>query len=171
MCCFFNCNPNCNRQNRPVRPIPIPVIGPQGPRGPQGPQGIPGTNDIVYAGVNTATPVATATIIPIGQINSTPNSTMTVSNNAVNLPSAGTYLISYSVNGAVPTGNLATSLYLNGAPIPNETITMTNTANALSSGSKTVLITTTGPATLSLFNTSTDTATYNSAVLSVLRTA
>ena len=151
------------------------AIGPQGPVGPTGatgatgPQGIPGTNDIIYAGSNTTQTVASNSIIPIVQLGATPGSTSTVSTDGVNLASAGTYLVSYGSNGSV-VGNLVFSLYQDGVALPGESITI-NSENELVDGSKTILVTTSGPATLSLYNNSTDTATINSAYITVLKTA
>ena len=189
MCCLFgsnNCNQNCgcNRCNRiivrgpqgPVGPAgPRGPIGPQGPIGPTGatgatgPQGIPGTNDIIYAGSNTTQTVASNSIIPIVQLGTTPGSTSTVSTDGVNLASAGTYLVSYGANGSV-VGNLVFSLYQDGVALPGESITISSESE-LADGSKTILVTTSGPATLSLYNNSTDTATINSAFITVLKTA
>lgn len=168
MCCLFNnCNNRCNENRRPATPPRIPIYS-SGPRGPQGPSG---TNDAVYAGVNASTSVAAGAIIPIAQIAATSGTTMTVSNNAINLPSAGTYLISYFANGSVSEGNLSVSLYLNGAQISGESIVMTNTADSSSAAGKTILLTVTGAGTLSLYNTSAQTATLSGATLTVLKTA
>ena len=112
--------------------------------------------------------VAPTTIIPIVQTAVTADSGLTVAGNGIVLP-AGTYLVSYFANGAVPTGNLSTSLYLDGAPITGESIVLTPASATDNVGaSKTALITTTG-GTLSLYNTSTDTATLSNASLTVLQ--
>lgn len=179
MCCLFsnNCCNGCRRQSPPPRPITVATAGPRGPQGPQGAtgatgaQGPSGTNDAVYAGVNAATTVDAGAIIPIARLAATAGTTMTVSNNAVNLPAAGTYLISYFINGSVADGNLSASLYLNGAQVDGETIIMTNTADFSSAASKTILLTTTAAGTLSLYNSSAGTATISSATLTVLKTA
>lgn len=150
------------------------AVGPQGPAGPQGATGATGpagTNDAIYAGTNTSSTVNAATIIPIAQIAATAGTTMSVSANAINLPEAGTYLVSYFANGSVPSGNLSTSLYLDGTQVSGETIVQTNTAGSSSAAGKTVLITTNGAGTLSLYNTSGETATLSSATLTVLKTA
>ncbi len=149
---------------------PAGATGPQGPAGATGPQGPAGTNDIIYAGTNTTQTVAANTIIPITQLVATPGATTSVSANAVNLPEAGTYLVSYFVNGSTTTDPLSVSLYLDGAPLAGEVIQISD-ATTPSSGSKTVLVNTTGAGTLSLYNTSTDTATLSSATLTVLKTA
>lgn len=180
MCCLFSnnrCN-GCRRQNQP--PPRITAVGATGPRGPQGPQGATGatgaqgpsgTNDAIYAGVNAATTVNAGAIVPIARLASTAGTTMTVSGDAVNLPSAGTYLVSYFVDGSVADGDLSLSLYLNGAQATGETIVITNTANSSSAASKTILLTTTGAGTLSLYNTSAGDATLSGATLTVLKTA
>ena len=148
-------------------------IGPQGPTGatgPQGPQGVSGTNDIIYAGSNTTQTVASGAIVPITEIASTPTTTLSVVGNEVILPEAGNYLVSYFVNGSVPTGNLSYSLYLNGAPITGEAILMSS-AGDIEAGGKTILITTTDAGTLSVYNTSDETASLTSATITVLKTA
>ena len=147
------------------------AVGPQGPTGATGatgPQGPSGTNNAIYAGVNDTTADANA-IIPLALVDQTADTTLSVSNGSVNLPQAGTYLISYFVNGSVPTGSLSTTLYLNDAPITAEVLTISS-AGDLNSASKTILITTTGAGTLSLYNTSTETATIDGASIMALLT-
>ena len=153
------------------------ATGPQGPTGltgatgATGPQGPAGTGDGLYASVSTGT-VTTNTIIPLTQNAATTGTTMSVSGNAINIPEQGTYLVTYFVNGSVPSGTLDTALYLNGSAIPNETISLTDTNTAVVSGSKTVLVTTTADnSTLSLYNTSAQTLTVNGAAITVLRLA
>lgn len=179
MCCLFGNNCNCNNCNRNI----VTNRGPQGPAGPRGPigpqgatgatgaQGPSGTNNIIYAGTNTTQTVATNTVIPISLITATAGTTMSVSSNAVNLPEAGTYLVAYFVNGSVTTGSLAVSLYLNGSQISGETITLDGSDGTTNAAGKTILITVTGAGTLTLVNTSADTATLNSATITVLKTA
>ena len=162
------------------------AVGPQGPVGPAGPQGATGatgatgavgpqgpagTNDAIYAGANNAEVVAPNAIIPIASLVATPNTTMTVDNNAVTLPEAGTYLVHYFADGNVQTGSLNTSLYLNNAPLAGEVIVQNNTAGQNSAAGKTILVTTDGAGTLSLYNTSANEANYSSATLTVLKTA
>ena len=153
------------------------ATGPQGPQGATGatgatgPQGPAGTGDGLYASVSTGT-VTTNTIIPLTQNTATTGTTMSVSGNAINIPEQGTYLVTYFVNGSVPSGTLDVALYLNGSAIPNETITLTDTDTAVVSGAKTVLVTTTADnSTLSLYNTSAQTLTVNGAAITVLRLA
>lgn len=155
------------------------ATGPQGPAGPTGatgatgpvgPIGPAGTNDLIYAGVLADTTVAGDTIIPITLLAQTDGSTMSVSGSSVNLPEAGVYLVSYSVNGSVPTGDLSTSLYLDGTPITGETLTVTSAGDS-ASASKVILVETTGAGSLSIFNTSTETATISNASLTVLKTS
>lgn len=162
------------------------AVGPQGPVGPAGPQGATGatgatgavgpqgpagTNDAIYAGANTAEAIAPNAIIPIARLAATPNTTMTVADNAVTLPEAGTYLVHYFADGNVQTGSLNTSLYLNNAPLAGEVIIQNNTAGQNSAAGKTILVTTDGAGTLSLYNTSANEANYSSATLTVLKTA
>lgn len=181
MCCLFGPTNNCQniRYIRgPMGPAgpqgargpigPMGATGAQGIQGPVGPQGLSGTSDMIFADNGDATVVSGATI-PLALNTATPTTTMSVLNNSVNLPTAGTYLVSYGINGSVPTGNLAVSLNLNGTPIDNGTITIANSANALSDGSRTVLVTATAPSTLSLVNNSLDTLTVDNATMTVLK--
>ena len=150
-------------------------VGPQGPvgatgaTGATGPQGPAGTNDIIYAGNTTTQTVASGEIIPITEITSTPDSTMSVSANAVNLPEAGTYLVSYFANADGTTG-FDLSLYLGGVQIPGETISVAGSGTS-DSASKTILVTTSGADTLSLYNTSANAVAFDSVALTVLKTA
>lgn len=158
----------------PVGPQgPIGPAGPQGPQGPIGlqgpigPQGEAGINDGVYA-VATASTIATGDIIPITQSTATTPTTLSVSNNSVNLPDAGTYLVSYSAGGSATTTDLSVGLYLNGVQIPNENIIVASDG-VTSSSSKTILVTAPSGSTLSLHNTSTDAITLTSASITVLK--
>ncbi len=174
LCCFCNCINGGVRYIRgpmgPTGPMgPRGPIGPQGATGPQGAQGPAGTNNAIYAGSNTTQTVATDTIIPIAQLGATPTTNMSVSGNAVNITESGTYLVSYFVNGAVPTGDLSYSLYQNGVAVPGEEITLANDANELSGASKSVLLNLTAPTTLSVYNTSVDTATIDSATITAVK--
>ena len=193
MCCLFDCNRNCRCNNNvtivrgPQGPAgatgprgpqgpqgPVGPIGPQGPQGetgatgatgPQGPQGEPGLSDAIYAGTGTEV-VESGAIIPLTEINSTPNSTLSVSDNAVVVSEDGTYLVSYYVGGSVPTNEFIATLYLNGAPITNENIVQSNSAGA---ASKTILLTLNSGDELSLYNTSETEATLSAAAITVLK--
>ncbi|MBQ8196668.1 MAG: collagen-like protein, partial [Clostridia bacterium] len=152
------------------------ATGPQGPVGPTGatgatgPQGPSGTNDIIYASSATATVGADA-IIPLTLNAATPGNTMSVSAaGEISLPEAGSYLVSYFVNGSTADGSVTAQLYLDGTPIADESITEVNTAGALSSLSKTALINTTGAGTLSLYNGSAGDLTLSNASITVLKT-
>ena len=145
-------------------------VGATGPVGPQGPQGVSGTNDILYAGNNTTQSVASNSIINIAEIASTPTTTLSVVNSEVVLPEAGSYLVSYFANGSVPDDNLSITLYLDGNPIAGETI-LVNSVNEQNAVSKTILINVDDASNLSLYNTSTGTASLTSASITVLKTA
>ena len=148
---------------------PIGPTGPQGPVGPQGPIGPAGTSDAIYAGTNTTQTVDAGAIIPISEIASTPISDFSVVGNAVNIPDAGTYLVSYFANGDGAT-EFELSLYQNGVQIPGETITIANTGTS-DSASKTILVNTTGASTLSIYNTSANAVTLDSATITVAQLA
>ena len=146
------------------------ATGATGPQGPQGEQGVPGTNNAVYAGLSTATTVAQNAIIPLEQVTATDGSTFTVSDGSINLPEAGTYLVSYSVNGSATAGALSVTLYLDGTPIGGETLTEESSGEPVSL-SKTILVSVTDPTTLSIFNTSAGTVNINNASITALLTA
>ena len=143
------------------------AVGPQGPIGPAGPQGPAGTSDALYAGSGANTITAGA-VIPIALITATPDTTMTVSDNAVNVTDAGTYLVSYYSAGSVPTNEFITQLYLNGTPIADEQIVQSNSAGA---ASKSILIDLPANSTLSLYNVSATEATLSGASITVIKTA
>lgn len=182
MCNLFGCNGNCRCNCRPNTVVlrgPQGPVGPSGARGPIGPQGpvgatgatgASGTNDILYATSGTAS-VGTGAIIPLTLNASTSGATASVTNGSVNLPSAGTYLVSYFANGSTTDGTQSVSLYLNGAAINGETVSATTSQGGKSALSKTVLLTITGAGTLSLHNSSAETLTLDSASITVLKTS
>ena len=142
-------------------------IGPTGATGPQGPAGPAGTGDAIYANLDGTTAVSGA-IIPIALDTATPTTTMSVTDNAVNIAEAGTYLVSFFTNGSVPTGEFSTSLYQNGTALAGESIIISDSAGA---GSKTILVNASAGDTLSIYNTSAETATLLGASLAVLKLA
>ncbi|MBE7086882.1 MAG: hypothetical protein E7369_01100 [Clostridiales bacterium] len=150
------------------------AVGPQGPigatgaTGATGPQGPQGSSDAIFASSGTAT-VPANTVIPLTLDASTPTSSMSVSDNSIVLSEAGYYLVTYYVNGSVPNGNLETTLYQNAVAVTGENIVLTNTANALSSGSKTVLISGAAGDSISIYNTSDAALTLNDSGITVLK--
>ena len=150
---------------------PTGATGPQGPQGPQGPVGPTALVDSVYGGVNTVTTVTAESIIPITELGETPSSEISVVNNAIDLPS-GTYLISYGasgVSGAEQT-DYQIGLYLDGAQISGEELTLSDTANTYGSVSRTIVITTTG-GELAIYNTSVSQSSFDNATLTVTKIA
>ena len=152
------------------------ATGPQGPAGPTGatgatgpigPQGPAGTGDAIYANLAGTTAVSGA-IIPLSFDTATPTTTMSVTDNAVNITETGTYLVSFFANGSVPIGDFSTSLYQNGVAVTGESIIISDSSGA---GSKTVLVNAVAGDTLSIYNTSAQTATLSGASLVVLKLA
>ena len=149
------------------------ATGPQGPvgatgaTGPQGPIGPAGTSQAIYAGTTIAT-VGAGAIVPIALIAQSPASTMTVSDNEVNITETGSYLVSYFAGGSVTTGDFIVSLYLNDVAIANENIVQSDSVGA---GSKTVLLNLSAGDSISLYNTSATEATLSSASITVLKVA
>ena len=144
------------------------AVGPQGPAGatgPQGPQGPAGVSYTVHA-ENTATEsVATNTIIPISQTAQSTGGTFTVSNNAVNVP-IGEYLVTFG--GAVSTTGATQktiTLYVNGAASNN--VVYDGSDTGITSAAKTVYLNFSSPGTLSIYNTTADTASFNNAFITV----
>lgn len=144
---------------------PVGATGPQGPVGPTGPQGPAGTGDAIYANANAVT-VASGTIFPLALNSVTPDSTMSVSDNAVNVSEAGYYLVSYSVSSSTGGNQFVATLYLNGAPVADENIIPADDA---STSSKTILLSIPAGSTLALYNTSANEATLSSASLTLLK--
>lgn len=150
----------------PVGPQgPAGATGPQGPQGETGPQGPAGVSYTVHA-ENTATEsVATNAIIPISQTAQSTGGTFTVSNNAVNVP-IGEYLVTFG--GAASTRGATQktiTLYVNGAASNNVVYDGSNTG--ITSAAKTVYLNFSSPGTLSIYNTTSDTASFNNAFITV----
>ncbi len=143
-------------------------IGPQGPTGATGATGPAGTGDAVYGSTTVAT-VPDGTIIPLAATSATPDSSMTVANNAVNITEAGSYLITYYAGGNGTTGENTVALYQDGAVIPNESIIISNGADTDSSSRTSLINVTTVPTALSLYNTSGEELTLTGASLAVLK--
>ena len=139
--------------------------GPQGPAGATGPQGPAGVSYTVHA-ENTATEsVATNTIIPISQTAQSTGGTFTVSNNAVNVP-IGEYLVTFG--GAASTRGATQktiTLYVNGAASNN--VVYDGSDTGITSAAKTVYLNFSSPGTLSIYNTTADTASFNNAFITV----
>ena len=144
--------------------VPGPV-GPQGPAGATGPQGPAGVSYTVHA-ENTATEsVLTNTIIPISQTTQSTGGTFTVSNNAVNVP-IGEYLVTFG-GAASTTGatQKTITLYVNGATSNN--VVYDGSDTGITSAAKTVYLNFSSPGTLSIYNTTADTASFNNAFITV----
>ena len=141
------------------------AVGPQGPAGATGPQGPAGVSYTVHA-ENTATEsVLTNTIIPISQTAQSTGGTFTVSNNAVNVP-IGEYLVTFG-GAASTTGatQKTITLYVNGAASNN--VVYDGSDTGITSAAKTVYLNFSSPGTLSIYNTTADTASFNNAFITV----
>ena len=141
------------------------AVGPQGPAGATGPQGPAGVSYTVHA-ENTATEsVATNTIIPISQTAQSTGGTFTVTNNAVNVP-IGEYLVTFG-GAASTTGatQKTITLYVNGATSNN--VVYDGSDTGITSAAKTVYLSFSSPGTLSIYNTTADTASFNNAFITV----
>ena len=146
---------------------PAGPTGATGPVGPQGPIGPAGTNDSIYAVLNGTTADAGA-IIPLTLGTSTIDSSMNVSDNAINITEDGVYLVSYFADGSVTADDFSISLYQNGSALTGETITVTGTDGA---ASKTILVNASAGDTLSIYNSATSQATLDGASITALKLA
>lgn len=166
MCCFTNtgncCYRQCNRvcfqsnvipnNNVIVRPI-VPVTSAY-------------TNNALYA-VGTAGAVANLTAIPLTAGAGTPNTTLNVANNALNLP-VGTYLINFgaTANSSEGTASSVTvQLYANGSPISGQAVGSNGTTALPASANGSLIYTATAPTALSLYNTSGNSVTVSNAYI------
>ena len=147
------------------------IQGIQGPIGPQGEAGTSATSIGVYTGLATDTTVNAGAIIPVVLSVETPDSDFTVSNNAITFAEAGYYLVTYSANGSVSSGTFSVSLYENDVEIAGETLLLSTSANETSQGSKTIIYNPTAGDSISLYNTSANTATINGAAITVVKLA
>ena len=148
---------------------PVGPVGPTGATGATGPQGPAGTGDAIYASVGTAT-VASGEIIPIVLDTATTTTTMSVSNNAINITEDGVYLVSYFANGSAgETSSFSITLYQNGSAITGETITLTDEEGG--AVSKTILVNANAGDTLAIYNSSNTTATLLGASITSLKLA
>ena len=141
------------------------AVGPQGPAGATGPQGPAGVSYTVHA-ENTATEsVATNAIIPISQTAQSTGATFSVSNNAVNVP-IGEYLVTFG-GAASTTGatQKTITLYVNGEATNN--VVYDGSDPGITSAAKTVYLNFSSPGTLSIYNTTADTASFNNAFITV----
>ncbi|MBE5753917.1 MAG: hypothetical protein E7340_01090 [Clostridiales bacterium] len=100
------------------------------------------------------------------ETSSTPDTTVTVANDEIVLNDAGTYLVSYYSSGSVPTGEMSTTLYLNGSALTGETIVQSNSAGA---AGKTIVLTAAAGDTLSIYNTSPEEMTLSGASITVVK--
>ena len=161
----------------PVGPIgPTGATGPQGPQGatgatgPQDPVGPSGSSDAIYASLLETATVTAGETIPLTLNSATPDSSMSVVGNSVSITESGSYLVTYSLNGSAPTGDLTADLYLNGSLVTGESISE-NSQGENASLTKTVLLNITAPSTLSIVNGSAESITALNSGLSVLKVA
>lgn len=138
-----------------------------------GPQGVPGVNNGAYA-AGSVQAVAVGGTVALAAHTATPESTVTVTNNAVQLP-AGTYLITYGagVQGEEGAATEVTpwqlSLYANGSAIVGETLSVGTYGAMGTRAEKTILYTAAVDTALTLVNTSANTVNLSDANMTVLQ--
>lgn len=156
------------------------IQGPQGIQGPRGltgatgatgatgSQGAAGLSDAIYARIASGTVAANA-VFPIVEFASTPNKTMTVSNNAVVVPS-GTYLVNYYASGTMETAttDLEISLNSNGTRYSIASSVQGTTSQNTSASA---IVTVTAETPLTIVNNSSGTITLGEAGMTVVKLA
>ena len=177
-----NCLPACRYPCRPICPAPQPPMNVftaattqyiQGPQGPMGPQGVPGVSNGAYA-AGSVQAVAVGGTVALAANTATPDSTVTVSNNAVQLP-AGTYLITYGagIQGDAGAATEVTpwqlSLYANGSAVVGETLSVGTYGAMGTRAEKTILYVAAVDTALTLVNTSAATIDLSDANMTVLQ--
>ncbi|MBO7215295.1 MAG: collagen-like protein, partial [Clostridia bacterium] len=138
------------------------ATGPQGPIGPAGPQG---SADSIFASSGASTIEAGVTA-PLTLTTATPDSSMSVSANAVTLTEDGYYLVSFFL-----TGNNASSYSLENNGTTVATLSDTSAGTDTTTQSQTVLINASAGDTLTLVNTGTDSIAVTSTGITVLKVA
>lgn len=169
---FFN---SCCTQTPPCpRPDPCtnPVPSPQYIRGSIGPRGADAPRDALYA-YSTSQSVDAGAIILLTTTQSTPSTSIALSNNTLTLP-VGTYLVSFGATGIATSADaisLGVQLYINNtASTPDNLLAYSLTATNANL-SKTIVLNVTSPTTLSLHNSSSVSSTYDNAYITVLKIA
>jgi hypothetical protein len=146
------------------------AIGPQGPAGatgatgPIGPQGPAGANDAIYATSTTAT-IAPNAIIPITQTASTPQTSMSIIDNAVAITENGTYLVSFSGSGNDQATSILVDLYLNDTPVTGEFVSV----DGVGLSSKTAILNLDAGDELALFNGLAEQSTISQSSIAVVK--
>jgi len=96
---------------------------------------------------------------------------MTVTANAVNVPT-GTYLVTFGATGTSgANGVMSIQLYANGAPLATEIINSETANTQQANVSKTIVYVAAAPTALSIHNSSTESSDYTGANLTVLKLA
>ena len=137
------------------------IQGETGPAGPQGPQGEPGvtaTNAFLSVANGVCQTVAAGATADLGAVNTQGGDiTYTATDFTVNLPAAGTYLVTLTGNtcGTAETA-VTVGLALNGTVLPTATVTVTGEGGN-SGFSVVTIVTVDAPATVTVVNPS-DTA-------------
>lgn len=120
----------------------------------------------IYAS-SSSTSVGNQTIIPITASASTPGTTLSVSNNTLNVPT-GVYQISFGASGTITNSSASTfavQLYANGVPLSNETVSSNASSTLPASLSKTIIYNAISPTAFALYNVSGESANIANAFI------
>ncbi len=143
--------------------------GPVGPAGPQGEPGVTATNAFLSVANGACQTVTAGETADLGTVVAQGGGiTYTATDFTVNLPEAGTYLITLSGNTCgTNAGEVTVALALNGVVLPSGTVTV-DAAAGDSGFSATTVVTVTAPATVTVVNpTATDESIANVSVNAV----
>ena len=143
---------------------PIGLTGATGPQGPQGEQGPAGTSDALFANSGASTLEGGETA-PLNLNTATPDTTMSVSANAVTVTESGYYLVSYYLSGSSTNTNYSLNL--------NDTVvsTLLNVDEDINTLSKTLILNIPAGSSLTLSNSGTSTINVVNTGLTVLKIA
>lgn len=158
VCCpynrvYFQSNviPNNNVIIRPITPV-VTVT--------------PYVNNAMSA-IGTAGAVANLAAIPLTAGAGTPDTTLNVANNALNVP-AGTYLVNFGATANSSEGTASAvnvQLYANGSPVTGQVVGSNGTTTLPASASGSLIYTATAPTALSIHNTSGNSITVSNAYI------
>lgn len=113
--------------------------------------------------------IAPGGILPVTAVTTRGNNIVqsTTTTGAVSL-AAGTYQISYSVTGEIPTGGtISAGLLLNGVGVSGTDVTESGTAGNVVGLNRTIILNVPNASTLNLTNTGTEETTYNFAGITI----
>ena len=127
------------------------------------------TNDYGYFNNTSVGSVETGGVLPVTTILTRGSNIVADQTGSITLQ-AGTYQVSYTATGEIPTGGtISVGLELNNVGVSGSDITESGTAGNVESLSRTILLNVLGTSTLNLVNTGTEETVYDFAGLTITR--